>query len=79
MTDTGFANHPYFISQGYNIARVSTPTTEHPMIDTIGHGTGESANVLVMAPDCRFIGVKHNDYSAEALETALDQTGSEPL
>ena len=48
MTDTGFANHPYFISQGYNIARVSTPTTEHPMIDTIGHGTGESANVLVM-------------------------------
>jgi hypothetical protein len=73
MTDTGFANHPYFISQGYNITRGSTPTTEHPMIDAVGHGTGESANVLVMAPDCHFIGVKHNDYSAEALETALDQ------
>ena len=73
MTDTGFANHPYFNSQGYNIERVSTPTTQHPMIDTSGHGTGESANALVMAPDCHFIGVKHNDYSAEALETALDQ------
>jgi serine protease AprX len=73
MTDTGFANHPYFISQGYTIERVSAPSTEHPMIDTVGHGTGESANVLVMAPDCRFIGVKHNDYSAEALETALEQ------
>ncbi len=73
MTDTGFANHPYFISQGYNIERVTTPTTEHAMVDKSGHGTGESANVLVMAPDCHFIGVKHNDYSAEALETALDQ------
>jgi serine protease AprX len=73
MTDTGFANHPYFVSQGYNIQRVSTPATEHPMVDSVGHGTGESANVLVMAPDCHFVGVKHNDYSAEALETALDQ------
>ncbi len=73
MTDTGFANHPYFISNGYTIERVSTPTTQHPMVDTSGHGTGESANVLIMAPDCHFIGVKHDDYSAEALETALDQ------
>jgi subtilisin family serine protease len=73
MTDTGFANHPYFTSQGYTIERVSTPSTENPLIDTNGHGTGESANVLIMAPDCHFIGVKHNDYSAEALETALDQ------
>jgi subtilisin family serine protease len=73
MTDTGFANHPYFVSQGYTIERVSTPSTENPLIDTNGHGTGESANVLIMAPDCHFIGVKHNDYSAEALETALDQ------
>jgi len=73
MPDTGFANHPYFVSQGYNIGRVSTPTTEHPTVDTSGHGTGESANVLVMSPDCHFIGVKHNDYSAEALETALEQ------
>lgn len=73
MTDTGFANHPYFDNQGYHIERVSTSTTEHPMIDPSGHGTGESANVLVMAPDCQFIGVKHNDYSAEAIETALEQ------
>ncbi len=73
MTDTGFANHPYFVTQGYTIERVSTPTTQYPMVDTSGHGTGESANALVMAPDCHFIGVKHDDYSAEALETALEQ------
>jgi len=73
MTDSGFAAHPYFDRQGYNITRVNTPETEHPMIDLSGHGTGESANVLVMAPDVHLIGVKHDDYSALALETALEQ------
>lgn len=73
MTDTGFYNHPYFIGQEYNIERVSTPTSSQPMVDPSGHGTGESGNVLIMAPDCHFVGVKHIDYSAEALETALEQ------
>jgi len=73
MTDTGFANHPYFEERGYTIVRAHTPGTSHPMLDTSGHGTGESANVLAVAPDVTFIGVKHDDYSAMALETALDQ------
>lgn len=72
MTDTGFANHPYFDARGYDISRVLTLETEHPMLDASGHGTGESANVLSVAPDCSFHGVKHDDYSALALETALD-------
>ena len=71
MTDTGFAPHPYFERQGYDIVRASTPSAPDPSVDTNGHGTGESANVLFMAPDGRLIGIKHNDYSAEALETAL--------
>ena len=73
MTDSGFASHPYFDSQGYIIERVATPAIQHPLIDTSGHGTGESANVLIMAPDCHFIGIKHDDYSALAIETALEQ------
>ena len=73
MTDTGFAPHPFFERQGYEIHRASTPSAPNPAVDTNGHGTGESANVLFMAPDGRFVGVKHNDYSAEALETALQQ------
>ena len=73
MADTGFARHPYFESQGYTIQRVSTATTSHPAVDASGHGTGESANTLVVAPDCRFFGVKHDDYSADALETSLAQ------
>lgn len=73
MADTGFARHPYFDSQGYNIQRVSTPGLGDPAEDNSGHGTGESANILIMAPDCQFIGVKHDDYSAVALETSLEQ------
>jgi serine protease AprX len=72
MTDTGFARHPFFDRQGYLINRVHRSTTD-PSVDLSGHGTGESANVLVVAPDCQLIGVKHDDYSAQALETALLQ------
>jgi subtilisin family serine protease len=74
MTDTGFAAHPFFEDYGFNIERANTPATSNPAVDTNGHGTGECANVLVIAPDCAFIGVKHDDYSALALETALAQS-----
>ena len=72
MTDTGFSRHPFFESQGYHIERIGIDQTSAPQIDISGHGTGESANTLVVAPDCQFIGVKHDDYSALALETALE-------
>lgn len=73
MADSGFAKHPYFESQGYNMNRISTPGLGNPLQDSSGHGTGECANVLIVAPDCEFVGIKHNDYSALALETSLDQ------
>ena len=73
MTDTGFFPHPYFDRQGYVILRVRTPEVSEPGIDTNGHGTGESANALALAPESVLIGVKHRDYSALALETALEQ------
>lgn len=71
MTDSGFGRHPFFEQYGFDIQRVNTPLTSHPETDASGHGTGESANCLVIAPDCSFVGVKHDDYSAEALETAI--------
>lgn len=73
MADSGFANHPYFEVQGYKIVRVHTPETDNPLIDIVGHGTGESANALIIAPDCHFIGVKQDDYAALALQTSLSQ------
>lgn len=71
MADSGFAKHSFFDENGFNISRITTPDTSNPEHDPIGHGTGESANALWIAPDCRLIGVKHDDYSAMALETTI--------
>ena len=59
MIDSGFAHgHPYFQKQGYNTATVLAPGATDTHLDGNGHGTGESANLLAIAPDCNFIGVK---------------------
>ncbi|MGE0479575.1 MAG: S8 family serine peptidase [Phycisphaerae bacterium] len=59
MIDSGFAHgHPYFVEHGYNTSVVLAPGATHKDRDGNGHGTGESANLLAIAPDCTFIGVK---------------------
>jgi subtilisin family serine protease len=73
MADTGFAPLPFFEDYGFDIQRAHTPATADPSTDDSGHGTGECANALVIAPDCSFFGVKHADYAAQALETCLAQ------
>jgi hypothetical protein len=51
MPDSGWYRHPYFTAQHYN---VKTPITvipgTNPSKDPVGHGTGESANLLAVAP-----------------------------
>ena len=53
MVDSGWFRHPYFTAHGYN---VQTPVTvipgTNPARDPHGHGTGESANVFAIAPEC---------------------------
>ncbi|MEE8585875.1 MAG: S8 family serine peptidase [Acidobacteriota bacterium] len=59
MVDSGFAHgHPYFQQMGYNTATVLAPGATQREEDGNGHGTGESANLLAIAPDVTFIGVK---------------------
>ena len=59
MIDSGFAQkHPYFVERGYNTTTVLGPDANEPDEDGNGHGTGESANLLAMAPDVEFVGVK---------------------
>ena len=73
MVDSGFARHSFFNQYAFNITRISASSFNNPEDDDSGHGTGESANALVIAPDCLFVGIKQNDSSAESLEVALDQ------
>jgi subtilisin family serine protease len=59
MIDSGFAHaHPYFTEQGYNTSTVLAGTATDTDLDGNGHGTGESANLLGIAPDVEFIGIK---------------------
>jgi subtilisin family serine protease len=59
MVDTGFAHsHPYFVSRGYNSTVDLAPHAISDSTDPNGHGTGESANLLAVAPGITFIGIK---------------------
>ena len=59
MIDTGFAHsHPYFVSKGYKTSVDLAPHASNDATDPNGHGTGESANMLAVAPDITFIGIK---------------------
>lgn len=65
MIDSGFAHgHPYFQENGYNTSVALAPGATHDDRDGNGHGTGESANLLAVAPDVTFIGVKLDNEDA---------------
>jgi subtilisin family serine protease len=58
MIDSGWYRHPYFEARGYRAAVVLGPGAADPASDEQGHGTGESANALALAPDVDFTMVK---------------------
>jgi len=59
MVDTGFMHsHPYFVSRGYTTSVDLAPHASNDATDGNGHGTGESANLLAVAPGITFIGIK---------------------
>jgi subtilisin family serine protease len=61
MVDSGWYRHAFFQAQGYNVAPVVlAPGAADPEADESGHGTGESANILAIAPGCELIPIKMN-------------------
>lgn len=73
MVDSGWYRHPYFTAQGYQVAPVTlAPGASDPEQDESGHGTGESANILAIAPGCTFFPVKANfNNTIAAFNTAV--------
>ncbi|MEI6065450.1 MAG: S8 family serine peptidase, partial [Pseudanabaena sp. ELA748] len=58
MVDSGWYRHPYFEKHKYNVeVRLANGCSE-PTVDLSGHGTGESANLLAIAPDIKLTMVK---------------------
>lgn len=61
MVDSGWFRHPFFTARGYSAAPVVLgPGASEPEHDESGHGTGESANVFAIAPECELLPVKAN-------------------
>jgi hypothetical protein len=58
MVDSGWYAHPYFAKHNYNVKVVLAPGSTDCATDGLGHGTGESANLLAIAPDIELTMVK---------------------
>ncbi len=70
MIDSGFHwSHPYFVARKYDL-KVSLPVDSDR--DANGHGTGESANLLAIAPKVRLHGLSMDD-TVEAFQVARDE------
>lgn len=62
MVDSGQYMHPFFAAHHYNIQpAVSVVPGTDPGGDPVGHGTGESANIFAMAPDCELYPYRASD------------------
>jgi hypothetical protein len=74
MIDSGFyIQHPYYLSEGYNMSRILAPGATAVEHDENGHGTAEAANILAIAPDVTFIGVKAGANLAAAFKETVRQ------
>jgi subtilisin family serine protease len=80
MVDTGWYRHPFFDHHGYHVTVRLAPGSVHSDRDSSGHGTGESANVLAIAPgiqltvlkaDVAIQGKVRNVNSISALKAAI--------
>jgi hypothetical protein len=72
MIDSGFHwSHPYFASRQYDL-EVSLPAGSDD--DASGHGTGESANLLAIAPETKLYGLVMDDI-IRAVQVARDNLG----
>ena len=59
MIDTGHYAHPFFNWHGYRVLpTLLGPGQSDPGDDSVGHGTGESANLFAAAPDIRLLPIK---------------------
>jgi hypothetical protein len=74
MIDSGFyIQHPYYLSERYNMSRMLAPDATAVEQDEIGHGTAEAANILAIAPDVTFIGVKAGPNLTAAFKETVRQ------
>jgi subtilisin family serine protease len=66
MPDSGQYRHPFFAANGYNVKpTISVVPNVNPAKDPVGHGTGESANIFAVAPDCVLQAIRASNDAGE--------------
>ena len=74
MIDSGFnIQHLYYEAMGSNMSRMLGPGATNLEHDESGHGTAEAADILALAPDVNFIGVKSGFSLAAAFKATVQQ------
>lgn len=71
MIDTGFFQHKFYKSHGFNAQVMLGPGATNVNDDEEGHGTAEAANVFATAPGVSFIMIKSGPNSTAAFKTAV--------
>ena len=73
MPDTGMYRHPFYADRGYRVYKtVLGPGAVDGSVDSVGHGTGEAANVFACAPDARLVPVKMGNDTTGAFNAAVN-------
>lgn len=72
VIDGGFANHPYYRENAYDIRRSAAPdSTGDPFVDDEPHGTEIIANLFACAPDVTLRAIKRGDNPVVSLLYAI--------
>ena len=80
MIDSGFAyGHAHFDENNYRSTTVLAPGASHVDRDGNGHGTGESANLLAIAPDVTFVGIKLDNENNSSIGASILEGFQEAL
>lgn len=75
MPDTGMYAHPFYANRGYRVLKtLLAPGATDGNTDSVGHGTGEAANIFACAPDITLIPVKMGNDPVGALNAAVGAT-----
>ena len=75
MIDSGFyIQHPYYLDMNYNMSRILGPGATAVEHDENGHGSAEAGNILAIAPDVTFIGVKSGPNLTAAFKETVRQS-----
>lgn len=72
MPDTGMYAHPFYSYHGYRVNKtLLAPGASDANSDSVGHGTGEAANIFACAPNVTLIPVKMAGDTVGAINTAV--------